>query len=198
MWSRIEFNFSDNIFTDTGALYSDEYIQNRHTQKAEFLKKLSITPDITITENDIELSPNKAVIYAPFIEGKKYNISLDDTLDIYGRTVSSDIEVIAKSTPSIAIRLANNKTIVKYGDAIPAKLYRSASTKNEYEIKLCQISLDAYARVERMNELRNTTNIESLYTLLSSSDVSSCTKKTIAILPDSSLANFDINQFMPK
>jgi len=68
MQSRIELRFSTDIFADSGTLYSDEYIEHRRNQKIEFLKKLSILPEITLTENDLELSPNKAVVYASLIE----------------------------------------------------------------------------------------------------------------------------------
>jgi hypothetical protein len=68
MQTRIEFRFTTDVFMDTGALYSDTYIENRRNEKIEFLKKLSISPGVNITENDLELTPNKAVIYAPLQE----------------------------------------------------------------------------------------------------------------------------------
>jgi len=68
MQTRIEYRFTTDIFMDSGALYSDEYMDNRHSEKIEFLKKISISLGINITENDLELSPNKAVIYVPLLE----------------------------------------------------------------------------------------------------------------------------------
>jgi hypothetical protein len=68
MQSRIEFDFSTDIFKDSGALYSDEYIEHRHREKIEFLKKLSISSNILITEDTLELSPNRATIYANLVE----------------------------------------------------------------------------------------------------------------------------------
>lgn len=61
---------------------------------------------------------------------------------ISGRSNSMHLDIIPKSTPSLALRIAGNKTIIKYGDPIPGKLYRSQSPKNEYDIKLCQISME--------------------------------------------------------
>ena len=49
-----------------------------------------------------------------------------------------------------------------------------------------------------MNELRNKTHTDTVYALLSSSEVSGCTKKTIAMKPGSSLAEYDVNGFLPK
>ncbi len=68
MQSRIEFDFSTDIFADSGTLYSDAYIEHRHREKVEFLKKLSISAGIIISEDNLELSPNKAIIYANLIE----------------------------------------------------------------------------------------------------------------------------------
>lgn len=68
MQSRIEFSFSTDIFADSGTLYSDAYIDHRHMQKIEFLKKLSISSEINISEDNIELSPNKATVYANLLE----------------------------------------------------------------------------------------------------------------------------------
>lgn len=43
MRSRIEFDFSTDIFADTGAVYNDVYIEHRQQEKIKFLKKLSIS-----------------------------------------------------------------------------------------------------------------------------------------------------------
>ncbi|NRH21094.1 hypothetical protein HOO68_03555 [Candidatus Gracilibacteria bacterium] len=198
MQSRIEFRFSTDIFADSGTLYSDTYMDHRHNQKIEFLKKLSILPGITVTENDLELSPNKAVIYANLLEGKKYTINLDSIKDIYGRETSSRFEIIPESKPSLTLKIIGNKTIIKYGDAIPSKLYYIKPSKKEFEIKLCQISLDGFSRVERMNEVRKKEHISALYELLKSNEVSNCTKKTIVLSDNGYIADFDINSLLPK
>jgi hypothetical protein len=38
--SELEFRFSHDIFSDTGTLYSDEYIDNRHREKVEFYAQI--------------------------------------------------------------------------------------------------------------------------------------------------------------
>ena len=48
MQSRIEFRFATDIFADTGALYSREYMEHRQAAKIEFLKHLSISNSITL------------------------------------------------------------------------------------------------------------------------------------------------------
>ena len=68
MQSRIEFDFSTDIFADSGTLYSDDYIEHRHREKVEFLKKLSISAGINISEDNLELSPNSVIIYANLLE----------------------------------------------------------------------------------------------------------------------------------
>ena len=49
-----------------------------------------------------------------------------------------------------------------------------------------------------MNELRNKTHTQSVYDLLVSSEVSGCVKKTIAMIPGSAVASFDVNGFIEK
>lgn len=68
MQSRLEFRFATDIFSDTGALYSSEYLEHRRMAKVEFLKHLSISPEINVTEADLELSPNRAIVYARLLE----------------------------------------------------------------------------------------------------------------------------------
>lgn len=198
MQTRIEFRFTTDVFMDTGALYSDTYIENRRNEKIEFLKKLSISPGVNITENDLELTPNKAVIYAPLQEWKEYNVDLDNIVDIYGRKTSNHFEIIPKSIPSLSLKLIGNKTILRYGDPVNAKIYRTQLPKNEYEIKLCNIWLEWYARVERMNEIRKKEHTDALYELLASKEVSNCIKKTISMIPGSSVSNFDVNEMNPR
>ncbi len=49
-----------------------------------------------------------------------------------------------------------------------------------------------------MNELRNKIHTKTVYDLLSSTEVSGCTKKTIAMTLGSSVADYDVNGFLPK
>lgn len=198
MRSRIEFHFSTDVFADTGALYNREYMENRQLSKIAFLKHLSISGNISIAESDIELSPNRAVIYTNLTEWQGYHISLDNIDDIYGRTTSTAQDITAKAIPSLSVKIAGNKTIIKYGDPILAKLYRSQWVKNEYAIKLCQVSSEWYARVERINELRNKEYIPVVYSLLSGNEVSNCVKKSIVMSTGSVISSFDVNWFYPK
>jgi MG2 domain/Bacterial Alpha-2-macroglobulin MG10 domain/Alpha-2-macroglobulin family/A-macroglobulin TED domain/Alpha-2-macroglobulin bait region domain len=197
MQSRIEFRFATDIFADTGTLYSSDYIEHRQMAKVEFLKELSISNNIEIWLSDLELSPNRAVVYARFLEWQDYHISLDHIEDIYGRTTSTSMDIIAKAIPSLSMRITGNKTILRYGDPIPARLYRSQWNKDTYDIKLCQISLEGYARVERMNELKNKDHTQAAYNILSGSEVSSCVKKSIAMTPWSAIADFDVSGWVP-
>ncbi|MBC7503547.1 hypothetical protein H7169_01120 [Candidatus Gracilibacteria bacterium] len=196
MLSRIEFRFSTDIFTDSGTLYSDEYLEHRQRAKNEFLKRLNITEGINITEDNLELSPNKAVIYANLIEGTQYSLNIDTIEDIYGRKTSMNMDILAKSVPSLSLKIPGNKTIFKYGDPVEAKLYRSQGAKNEYNIELCQIGIDGYARVERMNELRNKSHIQSVYDLLGSREVSSCVKKAIPMIQGTTVSTIPMSLFV--
>ncbi len=105
MQSRIEFRFATDIFSDTGALYSSEYLEHRRMAKVEFLKHLSISPEINVTEADLELSPNRAIVYARLLESKEYRVSLDSIEDIYGRSTSTSLDITAKTIPSLSLRI---------------------------------------------------------------------------------------------
>ena len=74
--SEVEFRFSHDIFSDTGALYSQEYIDNRQAQKIAFLKLLDISPAIPLTEENIIMTPDKVTLVAKFDEGIAYKIRL--------------------------------------------------------------------------------------------------------------------------
>jgi hypothetical protein len=49
-----------------------------------------------------------------------------------------------------------------------------------------------------MNEIRKKEHTNTLYDLLSSKEATSCIKKTIAMIGDTPVASFDVNEFMPK
>ena len=68
MKSEIQFQFSSDIYADTGALYSPEYFENRKQAKLEFLKKIDINPLIALTEENIALTPDRATLVGNFVE----------------------------------------------------------------------------------------------------------------------------------
>lgn len=48
-------------------------------------------------------------------------------------------------------------------------------------MKLCKATLEGYSRMERINEIASKDFINASYDLLSSTDVSGCVKKTVAL-----------------
>jgi uncharacterized protein YfaS (alpha-2-macroglobulin family) len=195
MRSRIEFDFSTDIFADTGVIYSDAYIEHRRQEKIEFLKKLSISGGIEIGEEDIELSPRKAIILANMTEWEEYHIDLDTITDIYGRQSKSGFTVTPVSTPSLSIYTKGNKTIVRAGDPIPMVLYFMKPEKPSYDTMLCRVSLEGYARVERMNEIGKEEHINSLYDLLRSRETKWCIHKNITLPTVWYRMEFDLQSF---
>jgi hypothetical protein len=99
MKSRIEFRFSQDIYTDTGTLYSKEYMENRKAQKLAFLKSLDIVPNIPLTEANISLSPNRATLLGNFDENTKYTITLHNLEDIYGRKTNLTFDITPHADP---------------------------------------------------------------------------------------------------
>ena len=111
MKSQIEFRFSESIYSDTGTLYSHEYITNRQQAKIEFLKHLILSPDIPLLPENLILSPDRAIITLPLEDGKKYSISLRDIQDIYGRKESATHEITAKKEPFLSLRFDADRNI---------------------------------------------------------------------------------------
>jgi uncharacterized protein YfaS (alpha-2-macroglobulin family) len=197
MKSRIDIWFSENIFTDSGTLYSPEYIEHRKQAKIQFLKSLDIVPNIGLTEENIILTPDHASIVANFEEGKRYSIRVKDIMDIYGRKTYWSTDFTPIRSPFLSVGIDKGKTIFRVGEAMPAKIYALDAPKSEYDLKLCRVSLDAYARLERMIGEGKREYTSSLYELLSSSETSSCIKKTIVIASWATASPFDIRELQP-
>ncbi len=112
MKSQVEFDFSTPIYSDSGTLYSPEYIANRHSAKIHFLKHLDV-PGVAVSVENLTLTPDRAILTLPLEEGKKYTFSLRDIEDIYGRISSVEHEVAVKSEPFLSVKLADNRSIYK-------------------------------------------------------------------------------------
>jgi len=76
MKSRLELRFSSDIYVDTGAIYSPEYIENRRQAKLDFLSHVTITPNISLTADMVSLSPDRANIILPLDEWKNIPLQL--------------------------------------------------------------------------------------------------------------------------
>ena len=60
-------------------------------------------------------------------------------------------------------------------------MYALKTPKQEYPLILCNISLEGYARAERLISENLQKNTKELYELLESKEISSCIKKDIVI-----------------
>ncbi|MBP6981565.1 hypothetical protein KBB25_02220, partial [Candidatus Gracilibacteria bacterium] len=197
MKSQIEFRFSESIYSDTGTLYSHEYITNRQQAKIEFLKHLILSPDIPLLPENLILSPDRAIITLPLEDGKKYSISLRDIQDIYGRKESAIHEITAKKEPFLSLRFDADRNIYQKGEKIPAKLYALATPKNTYTLKLCQIGLDSYARLERIQGESDKKYTDAIYDILNSpKDASGCIKRDIALSSTGYVSQFDPQELL--
>ncbi len=142
MKSQVEFRFSHSLYQDQGTLYSAEYIAHRGEAKIDFIKHLDVSPHIDITPDDVILTPDRAILTLPLKEGEKYNFSLKDIMDIYGRKISMNHEVFPKSAPFLSVRLYDNQSIYKKNSVIPLKLYSLKPEKSIYSLKLCRVNLE--------------------------------------------------------
>lgn len=199
MRSQIEFRFSQSIYTDSGMLYSPEYIAHRHDAKIEFLKHLNISPDIKLGPDNLTLSPDRAIITAPLEEGKHYTFSLNDLEDVYGRKLSVSHEITPKREPFLSLKLENGKNIFQKWATIPARLFSLEPKKKSYSLKLCQLKLDPYARMERLMLDTNITNSDEIYRVLSDSENAyNCVKKDIVLSSSGYVSPFDLRDIAGK
>lgn len=198
MKSEIEFRFSHSLYSDTGELYSPAYIENRKKQKIEFLKRLDIVPFVPITEDQISLTPDRATILGNFQEWVEYTLSLRDVSDIYGRSSSTEMRFTPQAEPFLSLGLAKRRTMFRVDERVDAKLYSLKTPKDTYTLKLCNITLESYARVERMIWEWKKEYTDALYSLLDSSNqVSQCIKKDIVIASWSTMTPFSLQDLLP-
>jgi alpha-2-macroglobulin len=196
MKSQIEFRFSQDIYSDIGALYSREYIDHRHESKIAFLKSLSITPRIDISPDDVMLTPEQAILTLPLKEWEKYTFSLSSISDIYGRKSSLEYMTTLKSEPFLSLKLVGNKQIYRRDETIRAKLYTLLPPKNTYPLRLCRIDLETYTRLERILSDTSRANNIDLWSLLPTSS-SDCREKDIVLTSWGYVSSFTVNDFLP-
>lgn len=196
--SEVEFRFSHDIFADTGALYSDEYIEHRRLQKLAILKALDISPAVPLTEEQIMLSPDRVTILANFHEGTEYAMRLHDVMDEYGRKSDTKFVWTPVSEPFLSLGLSGRRTMFRSGEDIPAKMYAMKTPKDTYSLKLCRISMEGYARAERMITEGKREDIESIYAMLDGGvETSLCAKSDIVIASGASVAPFSVQDMYP-
>ncbi len=195
MKSQVEFRFSHSLYQDQWTLYSPEYIAHRSAAKIDFLKHLDVSPHIDITPDDLILTPDRAILTLPLKEGEKYNFSIKDITDVYGRKVSINHEVLPKSSPFLSIRLDGNQAIFKKNSVIPLKLYSLKAEKNTYSLKLCRINLEWYAEFERMILDPDHSSNDMMYSLFEGSGTSNCVKKDITLTQTGYISPFFAEDF---
>ncbi len=196
MKSRIEISFSSPLFTDSGSLYSPEYIAYRSQQKKNLLARIHISPDIGLTESGIVLTPQKLSIVGDFKEKTSYRVSLDGIEDIYGRTASTQILFTPEKKPFLSLVLNEGKTMFPVDTPIQAKIYSLSTPQEAYTVKLCKIELEDYARMERVITEGKIDATDAVYELLNSDRTTACTKKEVSLTPGASVTTFSVDEMM--
>ena len=197
MQSRVEFQFSHPIYTDTGALYSPEYIAHRRDAKIDFLKHFSVSPDLPLTPDNVVLTPDRAIITLPLVEGQAVKFSLDNIEDIYGRSTDTDFATVPKQEPFLSLKLASDRLYYRSDEPIGVKLYALKSPKTTYSMKICQLPLETYARAERLlSEDFTRSSLDSFYTILDGKDAFSCAKKDIDLTGSGYVSNLSAAAIM--
>lgn len=195
MKSQVEFRFSHDIYTDSGVIYSPEYIAHRRDAKIAFLKTLDISPHVDVTPDDVILTPDRTILTLPLAERQDYTFSLRDITDIYGRKSSSALKIKPESAPFLSLKLQNQKLVYTTGEPIEAKLYALASMSNTYTLRLCQVDIESYSRVERMIVDRSLAKNALVSDVLSHGK--NCHEKDIIISSHGYVSPFRIDDFFP-
>ena len=198
MMTQVEFTFSEPLYSDTGALYSPEYIARRHDAKIEFLKHLQVDGYTDpVTPDNITFSPQRAIITLPLQEGKKYVFRISDIADIYGRTISLNTPVTPKRLPFLSLKSREGKTIFPEKQPIEIRLYSLDSPRSTYALKLCRMNLDSYSRLERI--VTNAENIgqADIFSLMNGSGAISCNTKDVVLSPRGYMTSFSARDIAP-
>lgn len=104
-----------------------------------------------------------------------------------------DYEVTPKQEPFLSLRLAEERGYYRPGESIGVKLYALKAPKKTYNLKLCRLPLDAYARMERiLSDGMSTGALEMTYQILGGTDAYGCTKKDIDLTATGYVSPFSI------
>lgn len=139
------------------------------------------------------MTPERAILTLPLLEGQKTSFSFENLTDIYGRTSDYQYTVEPKQEPFVDLRLADNRQYYRPDESIKAKLYALKAPKRSYSIKLCHLSLETYARAERILTSDMTgSQSDALYDIMSGSGSSGCNKKDIDLTNTGYVSNFSL------
>ncbi len=163
--SDIEIEFSGNLFEDKGQNGSPEFIENRKIQKQKFLENISIIPKINpeISEENLFLTPNKAVITAVLQPETSYNIKFSgEILDKInpipvGREVKRKFEFLLETGKfsTRGIEMKDKQTLFSSRKMPEISVYtfpkpekNLKNSENTRDIMICKISAEEYEKFE--------------------------------------------------
>jgi hypothetical protein len=154
MRSQIEISMSSDIYTDTGAIDSPEYLAHRGNMKIDFLKHFSIYPEVSVSPADIELTPTRAVITLPLLADTPYSIQVRDLQDIYGQVSSLSFTTTPYITPYQDISLVQPYSIYPLSQDIALHAYilqtGTGARQDTFPVSLCTTDLSTYSQLERI------------------------------------------------
>ena len=96
------------------------------------------------------MTPSRVSVVGRFEEGKNYKIRLQGIKDEYGRMANISMDFTPISEPFLSLGLPARRTMFRAGESIDAKIYSVKTPVDKYTLKLCRISMEGYARAERM------------------------------------------------
>lgn len=189
--SEYVLNSSDNLKSKISFNSSSKLLTN--ISKKNLLNKISISPSVDFTENDITIFDDKITITWEFIYWQEYNIYLTDVEDIFGRKKSYSYEFKPENSPFLNIKLNNwNKSNFLNSENINFQILHSNSPKWEIELKLCRLNPYSWAYFSDIIA-KNSKNYNSkIFDILSSDYTSNCQKSEINLPQNSMIMDFSL------
>ncbi len=177
---------------------SPEYVLLERELKKQIASKISFSPEILFSENDIYITDSGFTLTTDFIDESKYTVFINDLEDIYGRVASMKMSFTPKNNTSIGIDIVWEKKNFSSLDDMKINVYSNDLQKRNYDIKICRLDVTGFSRISQIITEKNIEKIPQIYDLLTSSHTSDCQKTVVDFADTSALATFSLSEKFDK
>ncbi len=184
-------------FSSESVIFPEKSLNNTDVRK-EIFQKMTISPSIDFHEEDVILLENSISVIGDFQEGTKYTIHLTDVEDIYGRHASTNFSFTPSAEPFLDFQLTNHQSDFYSSDEISGKIFAISTPKNDYELKICRLDVEAFSQISQIYTDKDDKNIAQAYNLMNSEHASNCQKATIPLSEDAMITEFTLSDIFDK
>lgn len=184
-------------FSSESVIFPEKSLNNTDVRK-EIFQKMTISPSIDFHEEDVILLENSISVIGDFQEGTKYTIHLTDVEDIYGRHASTNFSFTPSAEPFLDFQLTNHQSDFYSSDEISGKIFAISTPKNDYELKICRLDVEAFSQISQIYTDKDDKNIAQAYNLMNSEHASNCQKATIPLSEDAMSTEFTFSDIFDK